>query len=531
VNSGPGTSHRLRFQVSSSGVSDGILLAIRQRLRSFAVGTTNRPDTLLRVSLWAMLVAAVSFTRADPDLWGHVQFGLDILRDATIPRHDPYSFTSDRPWVNHEWAAEVFMGIGYLLGGAVGLVLLKLILVGGFVALLHAAIRRVANSRVRDSLGGLAVIMTVQQAHHVRPQVWSLLLFAALLTCLIGAQRGKPRLIYALPVIFGAWVNFHGGWILGGGVLILWTVGVWAQRGIREARAYLAVGIISFLATLVNPYGPGMWIFLLQTVGFGRADITDWQPIYALDASVWLLWCLTLGIAAVGCIEMIRRRGFDLARVLIVAALAVASFQVNRLLAFFALATLFLLGGEVSLALSRPPRTARGETKTVRTLAVALAAVLIVGAAVVTAMNLSWIRIDSRITPPPGAVSFLEAQRGGRLIVWFDWGQYAIWHLAPDFKVSTDGRRETVYSADLHERHLRFFFDAPGGGTLPDQVGADWIWLPQHLQAVQRLASTAEWTKVYADDISVIFRRASAATFPHRPAFTATSYSRRFPGP
>ena len=45
-------------------------------------------------------------TKADADLWGHVRFGRDILRGG-IHDGDPYSFTSDIPWVNHEWLAEV----------------------------------------------------------------------------------------------------------------------------------------------------------------------------------------------------------------------------------------------------------------------------------------------------------------------------------------------------------------------------------------------------------------------------------------
>jgi hypothetical protein len=49
-------------------------------------------------------------TSTDPDLWGNVRFGLDILRSGSVPHLDPYSFTTDRTWVNHEWLAEVIIG-------------------------------------------------------------------------------------------------------------------------------------------------------------------------------------------------------------------------------------------------------------------------------------------------------------------------------------------------------------------------------------------------------------------------------------
>ena len=67
--------------------------------------------TLLRVALWCVLLAAVTYTSTDPDLWGNVRFGLDILRDGSIPHTDAYSFTSDHVWVNHEWLSEVFIGM------------------------------------------------------------------------------------------------------------------------------------------------------------------------------------------------------------------------------------------------------------------------------------------------------------------------------------------------------------------------------------------------------------------------------------
>ena len=41
---------------------------------------------ILRVTVWCAFLVVISFTSADPDLWGHVRFGLDILRDANIRR-------------------------------------------------------------------------------------------------------------------------------------------------------------------------------------------------------------------------------------------------------------------------------------------------------------------------------------------------------------------------------------------------------------------------------------------------------------
>lgn len=490
-----------------------------------------RPDTILRAALWLILLAVVASTKTDPDLWGHVRFGMDMIRDATIHHADAYSFTSDREWVNHEWAAEILSGAAFMAGGNAGLIALKLAIVLGMLLLLNAALRRdaVVEPRHRDLLIALAVITTIEQAHNVRPQLFSLLFFAALLCVLPAAQRDR-RYLAALPPLFALWVNFHGGWIVGGAVLALWTAGLALSGRHVAAAGYAAAGAASLAATLLNPHGLGMLGFLRDTVGFGRADIVDWQPVYALGPSIWVLWGATAALAAFG-LARGRRHGVPLERMLIVLALAAGSFRVNRLLGFFALATLFLLGASIGGALRpRARRAGAGPGRAAALVAATVAVMLFAGGLRVLAVNAACVRIDGRTTPEAGAVEFFRRHgSSGRLLVWFDWGQYALWHLAPDLRVSVDGRRETVYSAAVQDRHLRFFFDAPGGAALPAELSADYIWIPKDLPAAGRLRADG-WTPVYADARSVIFSRAPAPV-PSSPPPFAGDPRRCFPDP
>jgi hypothetical protein len=58
---------------------------------------------------------------------------------------------------------------------------------------------------------------------------------------------------------------------------------------------------------------------------------------------------------------------------------------------------------------------------------------------------------------PVRAVQILEySQTKGNLAVYFGWGEYCIWHLFPNWKVSVDGRRETVYPSDVYQTTVRF---------------------------------------------------------------------------
>ena len=492
-------------------------------------------EAVLRVAVWSALLVVLSFTSADPDLWGHVRFGLDILRDGDIRQVDTYSFASDRPWVNHEWGAEVLAALAFRIAGNAGLVVLKLLIVGPVLLLLDAQLRKegVRSAFSRDLTAGAAIVMTLSQAHHVRPQLFSLLLFSILLTCLVNAGRGSLRYLYILPPMFAAWANLHGGWIVGGGVIALWTVFLLIQNEQRLALSCLAAGALSLLATLATPYGPSLWQFLHETIGFSRPEILEWQPVYVTGWPFVVLWAMALTVM-MGGVFLEERGNLRLERLAVGVALAAASFKVARLLAFFGLASVFLFAPAIGRAYQRR-RAARDRAPS----RVVRFGFLVVGGAVglfaiATVRNNFWqLRLDPMSMPEPQAVSLLGNQpTGTRVLVWFNWGEYAIWHLPPRMQVSIDGRRETVYSDTLQTRHFDFFFDRPGGATLPDDLAVDYIWIPRILPAAHRLRTDPHWMTIYEGDQSVIFARERSGPRNRPTRFAAvTSAPRFFPGP
>jgi hypothetical protein len=117
-------------------------------------------------------------------------------------------------------------------------------------------------------------------------------------------------------------------------------------------------------------------------------------------------------------------------------------------------------------------------------------------------------------------------QMRGRLAVWFDWGEYAIWYLAPALSVSIDGRRETVYSEDVMSRHLNFYYVPSTRETFLDAARPDYIWLPPDLPVVSALEADG-WVPLYSGPRSVVLGRSGtpAARSSIEPP------DRCFPGP
>jgi uncharacterized membrane protein YidH (DUF202 family) len=192
-------------------------------------------------------------------------------------------------------------------------------------------------------------------------------------------------------------------------------------------------------------------------------------------------------------------------RIVSLAGLAAASFMVMRLQAFLAVGTVMLAGPAVGRWYQRARRTRDIATERLLPPRLALATWCVTGVAlVVTALNVTHLFVNRQLMPTAGSVAFLNTQPAGRVVVWFDWGEYAIWHLAPRMRVSIDGRRETTYSAHVQDQHLRFYFDADGGAALPAALSADYVWIPPWLPAAPRLDADG-WRRVYEDRDAVVF--------------------------
>ena len=484
---------------------------------------------LALLSLGTIALAALTFTRADPDLWGHVRFGADMVAARSVHLSDRYSFSSDRPWINHEWLAEVAMYSAYRVGGGAGLIALKLLLVVAMLAAVAVALRRHAVSPIaRAALLGVALVATVPQTTHVRPQLFSLALFAWLLALLARARDSNAPPWLAVPLL-AVWANLHGGWIVGGGVLASWcAAGVLTRRSSRRDAAALAgVVLLAGAATLCNPYGIHLWSFLRDTIGFGRVDIVDWQPVYRVGPMYVVLWTLTASVLLAAIVSAVVARSADAQALAVAVALGMAAFRVNRLQGFFALATVIL----AAPAIRRPGRDpAIADRRPVEPFwkhatALVLFVIVTVGAANVGAANAACVRVDDVFSPRPGVVDFIERQHvHGRLLTWFDWGQYAIWHLADrGIEVSIDGRRETVYSDDVVREHLQFYFDPAARDAVLARLKPDYVWLPADLEAASWLPQHG-WQPVFADERSVLFSRRDGS-----PVTTATGSLLRAP--
>jgi hypothetical protein len=436
-----------------------------------------------------------------------VRFGLDLLRDRRLTAIDVYSFTQDRPWVNHEWLSELMFGFAYRQFGTLGLAALKAIVLCSSLVIVQTVLEP-ASTRVRLSALAFWFVAAAGMVVTLRPQMWTLLLLAVLCRILVA---GTARQLLSVPLLFVPWANLHGGWIVGLGVLFLWTAAECLQHrpGRASRLSLLMIALSSLGLTLVNPYGFGLWSFIASTVGLRRSDIVEWQPLWRAAAVDWLPWIVVVSTSA---LLMIRRETRpSLSRLAVAVMLAYASLRVSRVVALFVEATIILWSPEIIR--QWPARNSESRTQTpAPAMAAALVLVALAIAASTARAAATCLPITGDWSPDRAAAAALHESRAqGRIVTWFGWGEYALWHLYPDLKVSIDGRRETVYSERVVHEHDQIYQDGPAGFAVIAAWNPEYVWLPASR------SRTKAWLKAHGYRIDFESERSFVAVRSDHP--------------
>ena len=453
--------------------------------------------------------AAVSLTDADPDLWGHVLFGRATLEHG-LERVDPYSFTADgRPWINHEWASEVVMAATWQLAGDRGLLVGK-IAVGVVTVMLLAAVARL---RLRVPLAEALVLPVVAWAmspgYLHRPQVLSFLFFAVVLWIVHAHDAGIRRAVWALPLVMALWPNLHGGFLMGGAAVAVAVIVRSVQSAVRPGSGRELVGLwiasgVSAVATLCTPYGWELHRFLLGSLSEAR-PIGEWAPLNLFDGRFPAVTLLAAACVVVG---LARRHHMRWWETILVAVMFVATLRHQRHAPFFAMAAApFLVTGLGAMLRGRvlPGLAAPGRGGLRRLVIASLAMMAVVWAATAgtrIAATGGHIGVDPSEFPVDAVRFMTRADLTGRLVLPFEWGEYAIWYLWPACRVSVDGRFRTVYPEEVLRRHYAAHADPGRWPQLAEGLLGDVLLAPRD-SAVERTLAPG-WVTVYADRTALL---------------------------
>jgi hypothetical protein len=253
--------------------------------------------------------------------------------------------------------------------------------------------------------------------------------------------------------------------------------------------------------------------------------IVEWQPLLTTPVAAWIPWFAAA--IAVALTPFAKKRP-PLDRLATVVLLGAASFRVERLSAFFIVATLILMSPTFSAQwpLASAPLSQLSR-RSVAILATACVVPVLVSLTL-TARAASCIPMGGEWIPDrPAGRSLVEAHVQGRLVTWFDWGEYAIWHLSPSVRVSLDGRRETVYSDVVLKNHDEMNAATAEGLVYLQTLDPDYVWLPASLVKVR------VWLATHGYRIDVLTPRSFVAVRADKPRVQLSDgpLANCFPGP
>jgi hypothetical protein len=235
--------------------------------------------------------AFVYFGTVSPDTCWLLKLGSIIANAGAIPKADPFSFTIPLsaaqndcpPFVVYQWLAEVAFFEAYRVGKLDGLLIAAAAITAlAFLALpLRACLR--ANAPVGWSfLAVAAASATANLRCFLRPEIFSCLFLAVWLSLLQNLRlkidrAEKPNtddhsidwlLIALFTVLMIIWCNLHTGYVSGivaiafyAGAMLLGDARARRPLGAVTKTASLSL-LASLLASLINPYGVGLWLYL-----------------------------------------------------------------------------------------------------------------------------------------------------------------------------------------------------------------------------------------------------------------------------
>lgn len=432
----------------------------------------NRQSLLARPTLdHVWLVAALALIALRPlltpippnDFWWHMATGRLIVAEQTIPVVDQFSYTqAGAPFYNQSWLAQMLMYGLHWLGGLPLLIIVQvLVIVLAYGLLLRLCALRTRRLRLSITVLLLSLPMVFDN-WTVRPQSYALPLFAAFLTILTEYRLGRANRLWLLPLLMVLWVNIHGSFVLGLGLVGLTFVGElfhrrWTMDDRRLKGQYrtrrpssivyrplLVWGALTALAMLLNPRGVGVLGYVRDLLGSSAVAtlVTEWAPPTTRDATglvffVFVLVCI--GVLAMSCQRP------PLADMLMLLAFLWLAFGGARHVIWFGMVAVPLLTSQLAALLPAPARRAAPGVPLLNGVLIGLLALLLVA-------GLPWFKpalfpssVGALLSAdtPVAAVDALERlpARPQRLFHTEGDGSYLIW-AAPEQPVFIDPRIE-----------------------------------------------------------------------------------------
>ncbi len=515
----------------------------------------QRVHRVLVLVLFSALFCALTLPEFGPDFWWHLASGRWTWEHRALLQTDPFDFTSAifgasgqvQSRLTLYWLAQVLSYGAYLLGGLKGAALLQAAVFTAMFSLLLRLLRRTGAGLLPSVLLlALAVQAIVRELVYIenRPQMWSSLLFVALLLLLEHLREGKLWAQVALPPFMVLWANLHGGYIIGVIVIVIAAAAAQLTRHERRGRI-LVVALAAIALTGCNPAGYETLISYpkLRISGAGaslpgiveEASLFTYLRVTALPATMpGLTACFLLPLLTfLPRLKSLRQVRWDL---LLIYLLALGmGVTAQRHLVFMVPMACWLTALNFAAVRERLAQTCRRlfprqvPPWAMGALTAAVLLLLAASYALVAARSSQFRSSTAFHHPAEGAADYLvRSGVTGNVFNEYNMGGYLAWRLHPAMKIFVYGRMVypellALYNDMVLRPDKTVSLSGSGGLSVfyqkvLDQYSIDTVIIPAGelhsgdvVPLTLKLAQNDTWALVYAQPAALVFLRKTPA--------------------
>lgn len=488
------------------------------------------------------------------DVWGHLAYGRVILETGRIPQTEPLlPLCEGVKFDDTAWLTQVVTALAVKQWGVNAIRCLFALCLTGSLMLLAWRFWKSTSNHLLSLAGTVGFLwagwlsLTIQ-----RPQSAGLFCFMALF-CLLTSSKRSWKSVLLCAVLMAFWVNLHGSFLVGLGLIGLMLFGHGIDVYFRTGRLdavwknsqlhYLVYCLeAALVGCLINPYGLGIFSIVQEiSSNLNLRDLVEWGPITLSmyhGKAIALLVLLVIGM-----IRFSPRR-LKIAEILPLTIFTLAALSSVRmavwcmpLLIWFLVRHGNALWKQYHLSDVVYENGERSGLKTVVLGGVVwiffaftpFGTVLMHGQPAKAEMAEKLYRKSLSTQTPVKAVEYLnEHPPQGMVFNTYEWGDYLLWAGPKEMQLFLNSHAHLI-PREVWQDYLHTVRAGSAWADKLDRYGIDTVIVDyrMHDRLIRRLKREGlqDWTHDYDDGTAAIFRRRRPVTRGAEPPVTSSDSS------
>lgn len=425
-----------------------------------------------------------------------------IIEQGGLPQTDPFSWTysvypNGCPFVVHQWLTDIifFAALKMLRANSLVLITATTLCLSFLILILQTM--KLLRLGQTVTLCLLSLSLLAATAHlQVRPEIFSyvfisLYYFILLKADHMGKLTTESLIILTLSMIL--WCNLHSGFVAGLIIICFWLLFSLIDQIVFHKstlnNSYFFALPLCFTATLINPVGCNLWLYL-PALYFSPIShyIDEWRhidlsffrydPFYALLILITIFALLAHRIVSTGKLKDTGLKPIALGAIAIVISFCVCRFM--NIASMSLIIAIAMLLNKLNQAKNQNENSPPQSPSYVYSLSFGISSTFIVLATTIIIMDRFPAKIAvnyDEFSMPVGAIDFLKQHpQKGRLLNDPENGDVLVWYLQPCPKIFVDSRFD-LYSPAMLDKYFKLIACNAGWQDDLQSFNIDWLFV------------------------------------------------------